>query len=395
MSPALFSLNPDLKALREEGYFVHVVAGFLVMREVPYLDAQRRLRTGTLISPIELAGDVTRSPRELGKHVAYFDGDLPHRADGCPIPHLVNQSMPVTLAPGLGYRHYMSNKPECGFYDDYHHKMTTYANIISGPAAVVSPGVTARVYRSPEPDEESIFNYLDTAAARAGIGALTALLASERVAIIGVGGTGSYVLDLVAKAPVREIRLFDDDDFLTHNAFRAPGAATIEELREASKKVDYFARIYGRMHRNVVVHALAMNGTNVHLLDGVTFAFISMDGGEPKRQVVAKLEAMGIPFVDVGMGLQLDDGSLGGILRVTASLPDRREHVHAGRVPFTGGGAEELYATNIQVADLNALNAAMAVIKWKKIRGFYRDLEQELHSTYTTDGNQLENEDRP
>jgi hypothetical protein len=40
-------------------------------------------------------------------------------------------------------------------------------------------------------------------------------------------------------------------------------------------------------------------------------------------------------------------------------------------------------------ADLNALNATLAVIKWKKIRGFYRDLEREHHSTYTTDGNMM------
>ena len=397
MSPAPFSRSADLKALREDGYSVHITAGYLVMREVPYLDAQRRLRTGTLLCPVELAGDATCPPRQQGKHTAFFDGDLPHGVDGRPVPNLVIQSysVPVTVAPGLNHRHYLSSKPECGFYNDYHHKLTTYANIISGPAAVLRPGLSARVYRSPEPDEDCIFNYIDTAAARAGIGALAARLASERVALIGLGGTGSYILDLVAKTPVREIRAFDSDDFLTHNAFRAPGAPALEELREAVKKVDYFARLYGRMHRNIVVHACAVGQANLHLLDGVTFAFISMDGGEAKRQVVSKLEAMDVPFIDVGMGLQMDEGSLGGILRVTASVPGRRGHVHAGRVPFTGGGAEELYATNIQVADLNALNAALAVIKWKKIRGFYRDLESELHCTYTTDGNQLENEDRP
>ncbi|CAN2525454.1 MULTISPECIES: hypothetical protein [Burkholderia] len=50
-----------------------------------------------------------------------------------------------------------------------------------------------------------------------------------------------------------------------------------------------------------------------------------------------------------------------------------------------------MYASNIQVADLNALNAVLAVIKWKKLRGFYRDLDREHHSTYTTDGNLLLN----
>ena len=40
-------------------------------------------------------------------------------------------------------------------------------------------------------------------------------------------------------------------------------------------------------------------------------------------------------------------------------------------------------------ADLNALNAVMAIIKWKKLKGLYRDLEREYHSTHTTDGNML------
>ena len=116
-----------------------------------------------------------------------------------------------------------------------------------------------------------------------------------------------------------------------------------------------------------------------------------MDAGEAKRRIVRKLEEMGAGFVDVGMGLELDDGSLGGILRVTASTRDRRNHVHQGRVPFAGGGKDDIYASNIQVADLNALNAVLAVVKWKKIRGFYRDLEREHHCTYTTDGNVLDN----
>ncbi len=93
------------------------------------------------------------------------------------------------------------------------------------------------------------------------------------------------------------------------------------------------------------------------------------------------------------MGLELVDGSLGGILQVTASTPDKRDHVPS-RVSFTGGGgADDVYSSNIQVADLNALNATLAVIKWKKIRGFYRDLEREHHCTYTTDGNLLVNGD--
>jgi len=64
-------------------------------------------------------------------------------------------------------------------------------------------------------------------------------LAVPQVAIVGVGGTGSYILDFLAKTRVREIHLFDGDYFFSHNAFRTPGAATIAELRARPLKVDH------------------------------------------------------------------------------------------------------------------------------------------------------------
>jgi hypothetical protein len=45
-------------------------------------------------------------------------------------------------------------------------------------------------------------------------------------------------------------------------------------------------------------------------------------------------------------------------------------------------------------ADLNALNAAMAVIRWKKLCGFYADLRHEHFSAYTIEGNALISEER-
>jgi hypothetical protein len=391
MSHPAFNLSPDLKRLREEGYFVQIIGGLLVMRHVPYVDANRQVRSGTLISTLNLAGDIAQKP---DPHTIYFDGDYPCNANGTPIEPIRNQTQHFPLSGGLSAKHQFSSKPsDTQRYDDYFHKMTTYAATLSGPAAVLKPGATPRSLRKPEDDEQGIFNYTETASDRAGIGALTEKLSAEKIAIIGVGGTGSYVLDFVSKTPVREIRLIDGDEFLQHNAFRAPGAASIEELREAPKKVDYLKGAYSKMHRGIVAHPVQINPSNVHLLDGITFAFVCMDGGEAKRVVIQKLEVIGASFVDVGMGLELVDGSLGGILRVTASTPAKREHVHQGRISFVGGGADDIYSSNIQVADLNAMNAIMAVIKWKKLRGFYRDLEGEHHSTYTTDGDMLLNND--
>jgi ThiF family len=391
MSQEPLSRSPDLKRLRDEGYFVQIRGGFLLLRGVPYVDANKHVRNGTLISSLALAGEVAQRP---DTHVVHFDGEYPCTAEGAALEQIRHQSGEVNLGNGIVAKHSFSSKPEAG-YPDYYDKMTTYAAILCGPASVLKPGVTARTFAAPEVgDDNDMFNYTETASDRAGVGALTERLVGDKLVIIGLGGTGSYILDLIAKTPAREIRLIDGDEFLQHNAFRAPGAPSLEELRGVPKKADYYKVIYSRMHRGITSHPVNIGADNLHLLEGATFAFLCIDGGNAKRLVVDWLEERNIPFVDVGMGLELVDGSLGGILRVTASTPAKRDHVHKGRISFAGGNDEDdLYGSNIQVADLNALNATLAVIKWKKIRGFYRDLEWEHHCTYTTDGNLIINGD--
>jgi hypothetical protein len=93
------------------------------------------------------------------------------------------------------------------------------------------------------------------------------------------------------------------------------------------------------------------------------------------------------------MGAYRIGESLGGILRVTTSTPEHRAHVwEHQRIPF-GDEEDDEYDRNIQTADLNMLNAVLAVIKWKKLYGFYLDQEHELFTTYTIGGNQLLNDD--
>jgi hypothetical protein len=212
---------------------------------------------------------------------------------------------------------------------------------------------------------------------------------------VGLGGTGSYVLDLVAKTRVREIHLFDGDKFSQHNAFRSPGAPSVEQLKQELQKVAHFKDQYSRMHRNIVDHDGYINASNVMQLQGMDFVFLCLDKGEVRSLLVEKLEEFKIPFIDVGMGVECVGDSLLGILRITTSTVEKRDHVRGRkRIPFSDGQGNNEYSRNIQIADLNALGAALAVIKWKKLFGFYRDLENEHHSTYTIDGNTLINEDQ-
>jgi len=390
MSQELLSLSQDLKRLRDEGYFIQIRGGVLLVREVPYVNAQRQVKRGTLISALDMAGNQTRKP---GTHVAQFAGERPCDSDGNYLDNIYNSAINQDYGNGIVAKHQFSSKPPGpNGYTDYYQKMTTYASLLSGPATTLQTDVTCRVFKVPDEEEKSVFNYTETASARVGISAVNAKLADEKVAIVGLGGTGSYVLDLVAKTPVQEIRLFDGDEFLQHNAFRSPGAPSIEQLRDAPKKVDYWNAIYSKMRMGIQANPVHITESNLHLLDGITFAFLCLDKGLIKKPIIIKLEDIGASFVDTGMGLNLASGALVGQLRLTSSTPDRREHVYApGRISFEDDPNEDIYTSNIQVAELNSMNANLAVLKWKKFRGFYHDLEQEHHCLYAIDGNQMIN----
>jgi hypothetical protein len=390
MSRQLIDRNADLARLREAGYNIEVKAGFLIVRDIPYVNSTRELRTGILVSALELAGDQTNRPQN---HTVSFAGEYPCTADGAAIESLKHQSAEVELLTGLKVQHSFSAKPTRGHYLDYFEKMATYATLISSHATRIEPSVTALTKRILEPeDDTSPFLYLDTASARAEINVITAKLALSKVAVVGLGGTGSYVLDLLAKTLIGEIHLFDGDEFSTHNAFRAPGAPSLEELRKRPLKVAHFAAIYSNMRRGVIAHDYYIDGAHVEELRDMSFVFLCMGAGPAKALTVAKLEEFGIPFVDVGMGLYLRDQSLNGILRVTTSTPDRRENARK-RIPVAAEDEPNEYDKNVQIADLNCLNAVLAVIKWKKLYGFYIDQEQEQYTSYTIGCNLLVSSD--
>lgn len=393
MSQRRINRSPDLKRLRDEGYDIAIEGGYLIARDVPYVNARREVGRGTLVSQLDLAGDVTTKPRS---HVVYFAGEHPCHNDGSEIRQIKHQSVRKTLTPNLTTDHSFSAKPHGG-YTDYHHKMTTYIGIIAGPAQTLDPAASAQTFPVvPTADEEGVHVYLDTATSRAGIGLLAEKLHGERIAIIGLGGTGSYILDLVAKTPVRAIHLFDNDVFSQHNAFRSPGAASIDQLRTKPTKVAYLTDLYSAMRRNIVPHEVHVDESTLHELEEIDFVFLALDDGPSKCAIVTYLEESGIPFIDVGIGVDVRDSALGGQVRVTTSTPTKRDHVRTrNRIPFDAGSEPVAYHENIQIADLNALNAALAVIRWKKHRGFYQDLEQEHHSIYAIDGNVLHNDDRP
>ena len=214
------------------------------------------------------------------------------------------------------------------------------------------------------------------------------LLASERVAIVGVGGTGSHVLDYLSKSPVAEIHLFDGDQFLPRNAKRSPGA--INDLGDARPvKAEFHGERYGGVREGIVAHGEHITEHNVHRLAEYTSVFLCIDGGPIKRPILEVCMASHAILINVGMGVFAlpGDDRLSGIVGVTACRSEFFDHVQHCF------GLDEATEDdhNRQTVELNALNAALAVVKWKKLLGVYADDTQEMDSMYVIAENCIDN----
>jgi hypothetical protein len=391
MSRRLVSRSSDLERLQQEGYDLEIRGANLLVR-VPYVNADKQVASGILVSELTTSGDETAPP---GTHVVTFVGetenDLPCDDAGGVLDDLINQRGPVAIGDELVGSCTFSHKPD-PTYPDYYEKMSTYADMLVGYAQAIDPSATAKTFPPiATDDDESVFRYFDSATSRARIGAVTDKLRLSKVAIVGLGGTGSYILDLVAKAPVEQVDIYDSDVMLTHNAFRSPGAASLEELRERPHKVRYLQAKYDSMHRNVIAHPYDIDAANVEELRDAEFVFLSIDAGPDKRVIIQRLQEFNVPFADTGIGVYRTRDSLAGIVRTTTSVPGHTDHVIVNLTFEDEVDAE--YDDNIQIADLNMLNAALAVMRFKRHFGFYADLEHEHSSYYTIDGNHLVNAD--
>lgn len=391
MSHIRIDHSPDLKKLRDEGYKIEIKEGYLLIHNIPYIKPNKEIDFGILITNLTLAGDITAEPND---HVIHFIGEHPSNSDGSIISGIKHTSGNIQLAEGIVVNHSFSNKPMNRMYKDYYEKVTTYVKIISSQAENIKPNVTAKTFEVIKSDEaESQFNYVDTNSSRAEIITISSKVKDLIIGIIGLGGTGSYVLDFVSKTPVKEIRLYDGDIFLSHNAFRTPGAASIESLAQKPLKVSYLKEIYSRMHKKILAHEYFIKEENLDELNTLNFVFICIDEGTIKKRIIEKLIENKIPFVDVGIGINLINNALSGSARITAYTMLMEKHLDS-RISYSNGG-NELYTQNIQIAEINSLNAALAVIKWKKIFNIYHDSDKEHNTFYDIYTNKLINEDYP
>lgn len=376
MSQELINHSDDLKKLQNEGYEIDVNNGYGIVSHIPYLKANGEIDYGTLVSKIALVGDKANYD---GDHVIYFSGEQPCNIDGTeitPIKHCETNS----VFAGINVKRSFSNKPE-GNYKDYYEKFVNYANIISFPAIAKDSSVTAKTFKKIVEEEKSVFQYVDTNSSRAGIDNCNRKMLNKKIAIIGLGGTGAYILDLVSKTNVNEIHLIDGDTFCQHNAFRSPGAASKEIFPKSMSKVSYFKGKYQNMHKNLIEYDMFIKEENVSTLKDMDFVFICIDSGIARKIITDYLVLEEIPFIDAGMGLQNINDTINGQIRITVF-----DKTNYDRIPvyldFDEDG-DDVYNTNIQIAEFNALNAAIAVMEWKKYFRIYENVNSKCQNVYS------------
>lgn len=358
--------HDDLRQLIERKYSLSIIDAFLVVNDVHYLDEDGVLRKGCLAAPLNQP-----TPDTLGapvNHQMYWSGSQPHYVDGTAIPYLGNIAADLQLRD-LSFKRHLSNKPPEGF-PTYSLLVEHYVALISAPAEQ-KYGVTSRtgaIYNVSEGD--SPFKVRDTFSARAEITDLNLRLAHERVAIIGLGGTGSFVLDFLVKTPVQSIDAYDFDIFEVHTAFRSPGEVPFDGF--GHKKTDVYRRKYEPFRYQITFHDRRVTGADSPLFAETTFAFVCIDDGEARGEICRMLISVGVPFIDVGIGVEKEPVELDGLIRTTLFTSDTAETA-INLVPTDPGLGADAYRVHVQIAELNALNAAFAVIRYKQFRGFYAD----------------------
>ena len=100
MFQRLVSHNDDLGRLVDKGYAVAFDTNHLVVRDIPYLDADGVLQTGTLVAKLVF---IDQDRVRQDDHQVFFAGSVPHGLDGKPISNLGggdHQITPQRFLPG-------------------------------------------------------------------------------------------------------------------------------------------------------------------------------------------------------------------------------------------------------------------------------------------------------
>lgn len=389
----LASLNPFIQDLEEQGYQLDFVRGYFVIYGLPYLDKAGSLRYGDWISPVDLTEGGALDPP--GNHQAWFSGDKPHDQNGRELS-IGTRAHRLEVTTGLvadfSFSFKLLENGQMRKYRSFEEKVQTYLQAITAPAIAAYPESTPlRGIEIQAAAQNSPLRFPDTSSAKYNLNDISSLLRTKKVAIVGLGGTGSYILDLLARTHLERIALFDDDKVHVHTMFRMPGFI---QGAIGKPKVEALARQYANWHSGIEPVDERITQENLDRLIEFDFVFVSVDDGPARRLIVDWLSSKSVPFIDCGMGLNRSVVGLNGIVRITGV--DRTAYdrtIDTAYLP-TEIAKEDEYRRQAQIAELNALNAALAVIRFKQHFRMYDRLDDAAWYVLETATLELDSEGR-
>lgn len=145
MLQQLINHNSDLNRLHEDGYLLEITDGHLLARQIPYVNASKEIKYGTLVCVLTFASPTRCAPPQ--DHTIFFCGEKPCDKNGVALDTIINNSDNQQLANSIFVSHYFSSKPKAGNYANYYDKIRTYAEILSSQAMAIDKSVTAKPNR--------------------------------------------------------------------------------------------------------------------------------------------------------------------------------------------------------------------------------------------------------
>lgn len=380
----LANRNRFVQDLEEQGYLLDFVGGYFLIYGLPYLNERGELAHGDWASPVDLSAEGVLDPPS--NHQAWFRGGRPHDQNGRQL-RLGGGADKVNVAEGFETDSSFSYKlhdtaGQMRSYHSFEEKVRTYLDTITAPAMTAFPDATPlRAIEVKAAEQGTPLRFPDTLSSKYHMNDVSRLLEGKRVAIVGLGGTGSYILDFIARTHLAEIALFDDDKVHVHTIFRFPGFIP---RAIGSLKVDALRQQYGQWHANITSVPERVTEANIGGLRGFDFVFLAIDHGPSRIFIVDWLSANGISYVDCGMGLNRAPVGLNGVVRITGV--DRAAYEATVRTVFLPVGDPEggEYRRQGQIAELNALNAALAVVRFKQHFAIYDRLDEAASIIFET-----------
>ncbi|MCY4302419.1 MAG: ThiF family adenylyltransferase [Aestuariivita sp.] len=191
------------------------------------------------------------------------------------------------------------------------------------------------------------------------------LVRGETIAIVGLGGVGAWIADLITKADVAEIHGWDNDTIEAKNIIRMPGAVNPDWI--GKPKAEWFEETYRQIHQRVHGHPECVDEqTAAGMCASATFGFVAVDNDRGRQVAGNALAAARIPFVDVGISLDRRDDQVTASIRITTA--QARDEGWRKALPKVDGAGQEIYG-RLELPDVAAAAAGLAVQSWRKVRG--------------------------